>query len=99
MTRLRTTLAARTDIRSIETYSKAVFGAQAARDYLVGLSAIFDLLESRPLAGAEDGIVEGMRSFRYRSHRIYYRLEGDMLLVVRVLHHARDVAGAFEPHQ
>lgn len=99
MTRLRTTQAARADIRGIETYSKAAFGSQAAREYLAGLSAIFDLLEARPQAGARDRAFEDMRSFRYRSHRIYYRLDGDLLLVVRILHHARDVAGAFEPDQ
>ncbi len=99
MTRLRTTQAARADIRGIETYSKAAFGRSAAREYLAGLGAIFDLLESRPQAGAEDRALAGMRSFRYRSHRIYYQLDGDTLLVVRLLHHARDVAGALRPDQ
>lgn len=99
MTKLRTTQAARADIRGIETFSKVAFGARAAREYLAGLKGIFDLLEARPLAGVEDRVFENLRSFRYRSHRIYYRLEGDILLVVRILHHARDVAGAFEPDQ
>lgn len=96
MTRLRTAPAARDDIREIRAFSKAAFGAHVARDYLDGLSAMFDLIEARPRTGApEPELGEGMRSFRYRSHRIYYRLEQDDVLVVRILHQARDVPGAF----
>ncbi len=96
MTRLRTAPAAHQDIQGIRTYSKSAFGPRTAKEYLDGLSAVFALLEARPLAGvAEEDLGEGMRSFGFRSHRIYYRLDGDELLVVRVLHYARDVAGAF----
>ena len=97
--KLRTTPATREDIRSIQAYSKSRFGSQTAAEYLAGLSAIFDLLEVRPLAGTEHANLAGIRSFRYRSHRIYYRLDDQDLLVVRILHHARDVAGAFGPDQ
>lgn len=96
MTRLRTAPAAREDIRDIRAYSKGRFGARVARDYLEGLSAAFGRLAARPHAGvSESALAIGMRSIVYRSHRIYYLLEGDDLLVVRILHHARDVSGAF----
>lgn len=51
------------------------------------------------VGGVEQDLGINVRSFGYRSHRIYYRLEGNDLLVIRVLHHARDVAGAFGPGQ
>ncbi len=44
---------------------------------------------------AETRLGRGMRSFGYRSHRIFYLVEGDGLLIVRVLHQSRDVATTF----
>ena len=93
MTKIRTAPAARSDLRDIRAYSKVAFGASVARAYLEGLITAFDRLATRPLMGvAERDLGEGMRSFAYRSHRIYYRVEGQGLLVVRILHHARDAA-------
>lgn len=100
MTRLRTASAARADIRGIQAYGKSTFGAFAAKEHLKGLSAMFALLEARPLAGvAEPALGIGMRSFAFRLHRIYYRLDGDDLLVVRILHQAQDVPAAFGSSQ
>lgn len=96
MSRLRTAPAARQDIRDIRVYSKARFGPRVSRQYLDGLIASFDRLADRPQVGSvESGLGDGMRSLAYRSHRIYYRVEGDDLLVVRILHHARNVPSAF----
>ncbi|MHA6723537.1 type II toxin-antitoxin system RelE/ParE family toxin [Sphingomonas sp. RS2018] len=100
MTNLRTAPAARTDLRDIGTYSKTTFGSRVGSDYLDGLIGAFDRLAARPMAGvAERDLGEGMRSFLYRSHRIYYRVEGDDLLIVRVLHHARDITTIFDRSQ
>lgn len=97
MARLRTARAARDDIREIRAYSKAAFGPIVARDYLNGLAAQFDLIEARPLVGVlEPELDRDVRSFRYRSHRIYYRPDGDDILVLRVLHQSRDTISAFE---
>lgn len=96
MARLRTALAARQDIAEVRRVSKERFGAAAARDYLLGLSKTFDLIGERPRAGtAEPDLGATMRSFRYSAHRIYYLVQGDDILVVRVLHQARDVPAAF----
>jgi toxin ParE1/3/4 len=98
--RLRLAPAAREDLRDIRIYSKAAFGAKVARDYLEGLRAVFALLRDRPLAGmAEDDLGEGIRGFAYRSHRLYYRVALDGVLIVRILHHARDVMRAMERDQ
>lgn len=32
-------------------------------------------------------------SLAHRKHRIFYRVEGENVLIVRILHHARDAKG------
>lgn len=96
MTELRTAPAARRDLRDIAAYSKAAFGTPRALAYLDGLSEAFDRLAERPRIGvAERDLGVGLRSFAYRSHRIYYREDGDDLLIVRILHQARNASSAF----
>ena len=91
MTRLRLSAAAKDDLRDIRIYSKAVFGLPVAKDYMSGLRRIFGLLRERPMVGASDAeLGENMRKFTYRSHRVFYRVEGRDVLIVRILHHAQD---------
>ncbi|WP_260597672.1 type II toxin-antitoxin system RelE/ParE family toxin [Sphingomonas endolithica] len=86
---------AQNDLRNIRIYSKSAFGAAAARGYLLGLRDAFAAITERPLIGTSEGdLGEGVRSFAYRSHRIYYRLDQAGVLVVRILHYARDVPRA-----
>jgi len=42
-----------------------------------------------------DHIRKGLRLHRYGSYCIYFRVDGDMLVVVRILHGSRDI-GAVE---
>lgn len=89
--RTRISAAAREDLRDIRAHSKSAFGAQTAFAYMEGMRAIFALLRDRPMIGpAESDLHIGLRGFRYRSHRIYYLREGDDVVIVRILHHARD---------
>ncbi|MEG3123804.1 type II toxin-antitoxin system RelE/ParE family toxin [Sphingomonas sp. GB1N7] len=84
--------AARDDLRDIRIYSKAAFGTVAARAYLLGLRGVFTFVGENPSAGvAENDLGNGMRSYGYRSHRVYYRADAAGILIVRILHHARDV--------
>ena len=97
MARTRLSPAASDDLREIRSFSKTAFGAQVASDYLEGLRRVFRLLRDRPLAGfEEEAIGEGVRSFAYRSHRLYYVLDPQGVTIIRILHYARDVTGAFE---
>ena len=96
--RLRIAQAAQQDLREIRIHSKLAFGANVAKEYLVGIRAAFSRLREHPFAGAaESDLGVGLRGISYRSHRIYYRvLSGDNELVsVRVLHHSRDAGSAF----
>jgi toxin ParE1/3/4 len=86
---------AREDARHIRIYSKAAFGIAMAREYMSGLRRVFVLLGERPLAGAvESDLGDNIRSFVHRSHRIYYRVDSEGVMVVRILHHAQDIRRA-----
>lgn len=100
MARLRIAAAAQDDLRDIRTYSKAAFGAATTRQYLIGLRAAFTRLRERPLIGtAEEHLGFAMRSFGYKSHRIYFRSVNHDVLIVRILHHARDIPTSMTSEQ
>ncbi|QQV76604.1 type II toxin-antitoxin system RelE/ParE family toxin [Sphingomonas aliaeris] len=89
---MRLVPAARDDLRDIRIYSKAAFGAVAARAYLNGLRTVFDLLVDHPSVGiAERDLGEDIRSHGFRSHRVYYIAGPYGVRVIRILHHTRDV--------
>jgi len=98
--RTRISPAARGDLREIRTYSKAAFGAEQTSRYLEGLREVFRLLRERPLAGAlDERLGKGVRGFHYRSHRIYYVPTSNEVLIIRILHHARQVGVALAGEQ
>lgn len=98
MTRLRISEAARDDLREIRTFSKSMFGAATAREYLLGLRGCFTRLRNRPMIGvAEKRLGSAMRSFGYKSHRINFQSANGEVLIVRILHHARNVPGTMTP--
>jgi toxin ParE1/3/4 len=98
--RLRIAAAAQSDLRDIRIYSKAAFGAATTSQYLIGLRATFTLLRERAIIGtSEEHLGFAMRSFGYKSHRIYFRSADDEVLIVRILHHARDVPTLMTPER
>ena len=91
MTRLQIARAAQDDLRNIRAYSKSAFGPPVARAYLDGIRERFALLRIHALVGADEAdLGKGLRSLRYRSHRIYYAVQEEAILIVRILHHAQD---------
>jgi toxin ParE1/3/4 len=93
---LRISRDAQADLRDIRSYSKASFGVAVARAYLDGLSGVFGSLRECPMIGvAREDLGSGVRAIGYRSHRIYYEVAGDVVGILRVLHHARDINAAF----
>lgn len=84
--------AARDDIRDIRIYSKVAFGAATARAYLQELKATFSVILRHPSVGfGESDLGQNVRSYPHRSHRIYHVADEEGVLIVRILHHARDV--------
>lgn len=91
MAKLRLAEAAREDLRDIRIYSKKTFGVVIAREYLDGLRGVFALLRERPFAGARDEeLLRDLRSFGYRSHRLFYRVNDRDVEIIRILHVARN---------
>ena len=85
---------ARADLADILEYSVSEFGRRVAAKYMRGLSHAFTRLEEYPEIGPlSPDIAPEIRLLRYRNHHIFYRIEGDLILVMRVLHHAMDAKG------
>ena len=91
MANLRLTAAARTDLVEIRRYSIAEFGGSVADAYFRGFKEAFALLRERPFAGAQrPDLPAGVRCLLHRRHKILYQVNGDRVLIVRVIHHARN---------
>lgn len=100
MSEYRLSSAAISDIREIRQYSKQRFGVAATASYIHGLEATLDMLATRPSAGKnESKLGYDGRSFRYKSHRIYFRVAAPMIEVLRILHHARDAFNTYDQQQ
>jgi toxin ParE1/3/4 len=92
MARLVYSRQAASDIDEKTAFSVSKFGVEVAGDYLAGLELACELLREFPeMAATYPRIKPEMRCLIYRSHRIFYRADEEQVLVVRVLHHARDV--------
>ena len=92
MKQLKLSVTADADLFDILAYGTASFGEAASDNYYLGLCDAFDMLCERPLAGEryEDSEL-GLRRWLYRQHRIFYRVDSDVILIVRVIHVAADV--------
>lgn len=86
--------AVRADLVEIRHFSLEQFGPDVADRYYRGFAEAFNLLANHPFAGSEkQGIGKGVRCLMYRKHRIFYVVEGNTVLIVRIIHHARNAKG------
>ena len=91
MKRLELSVAADADLFDILAYGTAVHGAIASDAYFDGLTATFDFLCQTAEAGQVDEATNlSLRRWRYRQHRIFYRIDEDTVLIVRIFHVAAD---------
>jgi toxin ParE1/3/4 len=89
--------AARADLVAIRIYSVEQFGGEVADSYFLGFDAAFSLLREHPLAGAACvGLGKGIRCLTHRRHRLFYHLDGDTVVILRVVHHAMDARRALQ---
>lgn len=80
------------DMIGILEYGAAQFGWNRAEAYGESFDDGFALLCDYPLIGALHGDIRPpIRSLGHRSHRIFYDIEGDVIIVQRILHHSMDV--------
>jgi toxin ParE1/3/4 len=82
---------ARQDLYDIGEHGAERWGRDAGADYVQSFDESFNLLAAYPHAGrARDDISPGLRSWRHRSHIIYYRVLDREILVSRIFHAAAD---------
>ena len=75
------------DIGDIARYTIEQFGIEQARIYRDSMIACFQSLSETPGIGRRvDHLREGYRRFDHRSHVIFYKRDGQDILIVRVLH-------------
>lgn len=83
--------AARADLRAIHSYSVEHWGKVRAAVYLDNILAKMRALAESALSGAPaDEVRPGLRRQLAGSHVIWFRIEGDRLKVIRVLHQSRE---------
>ncbi len=90
--RLRQGRLAQADLAAIAQYGAEKFGADETLEYLDLIEARFQRLIGYPEIGRrEPGLHPNIRSLSCHAHRIYYSIEGDSVVIRRILHKARDV--------
>jgi toxin ParE1/3/4 len=89
--RLRLRALAVRDMDGIFDYSFTIHGAAAAESYTRNLNAAMErLLDFPGLGVSTESVRPGLRSLPAGEHRIFYRIEGNEIVVARVLHKAMD---------
>ena len=89
--KLRLSSSAEADLDGIDAYSFEQFGEDIADAYMRGFDELFDLLRRHPNAGvAAPDLGKGIRKLTHRQHRIFYTVDGDLVFVARIVHHAMD---------
>lgn len=92
MANLRVSVQARRDLEQIGDDGAKEHGAIAAARYLEGFRRLFGLLREQPLAGRDRSeLGAGIRSLSHRPHTILYRVDGETVVIDRIIHQARDV--------
>jgi toxin ParE1/3/4 len=79
------------DLESIIDYTTQEWGAAQANTYLDGLEARAQLLAENPEIGtARESLFEGLLSFPFERHILYYKKQAHGIVIVRVLHQYMD---------
>jgi toxin ParE1/3/4 len=90
--RLRYTNRAASDLRKIKAWSRKAFGDRRTKIYLESMeqccTRLAESIEPARPVGDTDGF---RRSYSVGSHVVYFRIAGDELTIVRVLHGSQDV--------
>jgi toxin ParE1/3/4 len=82
---------ARTDLADIWNYSAEQWSVTQADAYITAIrQACEDLLEGRRTGRAADLVKPGYRTSYVASHTLYFRVENDSLIIVRILHQSME---------
>ncbi len=87
MAGVRLTPDAQSDLIEIRRYGIEHWGAAQSQYYLSSLRQHIQLLAKTPSLGkARPEVAEGVRSFPYESHAVYYIAHEKLLIIFGVLH-------------
>jgi toxin ParE1/3/4 len=87
MATLRFSRSAKADLLSIGAYTLQTWSAAQAERYLKSLEHCAKMLAGNPLLGRRcDWIRPGLYRFEKGRHVLFYRREGDGILISRILH-------------
>ncbi len=90
--RLELSRRAESDLADIRDYSIEQFGVARAIAYLDAIETAFRLIMDYPeIGGVQPKVAPPVRAYAVQRHRVFYSVEGDVVLVQRVLHSAMDV--------
>ena len=90
MKTLRLTNDALLDLNDIRTYTRRKFGAKQAKAYMARIRQGFKTLRSHPEIGYQiDDLKLGYRCFQIEYHRLFYRLDDNVIAVIAVLHESQ----------
>jgi toxin ParE1/3/4 len=79
------------DVRQIHRRGRREFGRRQADEYSEGLYRVFVRLAQYPELGRlYDDIRPPIRLWWHRPHHVIYRLDGENVVIVRVIHASRD---------
>ncbi len=96
MPRVQVSDSARSDLASIFQYTESTWGRDQAVSYIHNLDLAFQRAGEGPQSGRRrDDLSGGLRSLSAQKHVIYYREMADRVVIIRVLHAARDPDAAF----
>jgi len=80
------------DLKDIARYTRRTWGLEQTRKYLRALHERMQALAANPNLGVtRHDVAEGYRSARIGHHHVFYRQDGDIIIVVRMLHESMDV--------
>lgn len=84
------------DLEVIIDFAAQRWGVAQSHNYIDDLEALAQILANNPLLGTErDELSQGLRSFPYQSHLLFYVLRKGGITIVRVLHTSVDVVRYF----
>jgi toxin ParE1/3/4 len=97
MSRFALTPRAPADLDAIWNYTAENWGRDQAGRYIRLIRAAVEAVAASPKIGKScDGIREGYRKYPAGSHVLFYRLAGNRIEVVRILHRRMDFDRQFD---
>ena len=87
MPRLELSTDAERDVEGMFLYGVMQFGSSQADSYTAGLRQTLDRIVQHPAAARlREEIRPPVRLYRYRAHHILYAVDGERIIILRILH-------------